>query len=79
METVISSKRCHMYTNVHGIKPQKTGITFNGVHKLREYSAVWGVGKSKLAALKFLQFSGSYMELAFPSYNRGLHLPAVTS
>jgi len=46
---------------------------------LREYSALRGVGKSKLSALKFLPFSASYMELAFSSYNRGLHLPTVTS
>jgi hypothetical protein len=79
METVISSTRCHLCTNVHGIKPHKTGIIFTSVHKLREYSVLRGVDKRKLSALKFLQFSSSYMELIFSSYNRGLHLPAVTS
>jgi hypothetical protein len=78
MEKVISSRRCHLYTNVHGIKPQKPGIIFYNFNKLREYSAVRGIGKRKLSALKFLRFNRSYMELAFSSSNRWFHLPAVT-
>lgn len=77
MKTVIFSKCCHLCDNVHSIKPQKTGIIFYNIHKLQEYSALRDVGKRNFFALKFLQFSGSYMEINFSSYNRGLHLSAV--
>ena len=64
METAVSSKRCHLYTNVHGIKPQKTGIIFYNFHKLREFSALRGVGKSKFSA--FISFCSAVRIWNYP-------------
>jgi hypothetical protein len=51
LETIISSKRCHPSTYLHGIILQKTGIIFYNVHKLREHSALRSVGEGKCLLL----------------------------